>query len=222
MAINFWVLTPLVLCALFCLLLVAKKIPWFLGAMVGFYYHLKAAKIYHLPRWRIWLYAPALIWGAFKNRLDYGVMLRDPDISFNYRHGIKNHITNNVRWLDYVAAFLRNGRTVGVVPMVKNEPDLKINEDMEITVGNLRGLYLVGQARQQVLFLHPRTPAAEMVIGFDLARLLKTVEFYAPEIDSVVVVDPRSMIDGKHNTIEYLAARHGVWVDKDHLAFKTA
>nr|DAF93596.1 MAG TPA: hypothetical protein [Myoviridae sp. ctshb19] len=223
MVVPIWAVVLLGLCAVFAVWKIGRRLDnvlWLLGAIVGFVYHLKAVKIYKMPRWPIWKRAPFLIWDAFKYRLNVEVTVRYPDISFHYHHGIKNRVTGDVAWLTHIASALNKNRLRAVVPIQKNEPDLKINETMEITVGSLPGPHLVGTEPLKVLYLHPNSSLAEAVIGFDLLKLFRTVKHYMADIDAVAVVDPRAMIDGRWNTIEYLSATNGVWADKDHLLFK--
>uniref|UniRef100_A0AB39CEB1 Uncharacterized protein n=1 Tax=Pseudomonas phage HRDY3 TaxID=3236930 RepID=A0AB39CEB1_9VIRU len=219
MNIPVWALAILLACALFVLWRWAlPRVLRFVLALMGFFWHLSAAKLYKMPTGPIWALAPHYVLRAYQNRNDYTTSVRHPDIAFNYRYGVLNCMTQDEKWLDELATALWNGRHYMNVTVIKNEPDLKVNETMECVVGVLPANEDSESVR--ALILHPMSNTVESVIGFDLKRLLKTVAHYMPDVEAVVIHGPRSMIDRKWNTIEYLAALDGRWHDIDHLAFK--
>jgi hypothetical protein len=190
-----------------------------IAALFGFRAHLRIAKLYGIDTAPIWAKAPRHIFCAWMEHNDYCVTLRSPDLSFHYRTGTNNAVTQNEPWLDQLATALRNGRTIMRLDVLKDGVDLQVNETLDCSIATLPGI--LGQdGFYRVMFLYPESPVMESVLGFDLQRMFKTVNYYMPGLDYVVVVNPRQLIDGKYNTIEYLSATNGTWIGSDHLAFK--
>lgn len=223
MIIPVWATVILLACALFVLWRhVLPKLPYAVAAFIGFFLHLRAAKAVDVHRGPIWAHAPHFILRAYQTRMQYQTTLRYPDLDFNYSKGIVNNITKGERWLDSMAHLLSMGSHYGNVTVIKNEPDLKVNETMEFVIGVLPGNE--DYAPLRALILHPMSSVVESVIGFDLVKLQRTVNHYMPDVEAVVVFDPRSLVDKQWNTITYLAAvngsLYGEWYDVDHLLFK--
>lgn len=189
---------------------------WFLGACYAFRHHVKAAKVLGLPTGPIWKKCLRHIWSAYIFQLDYTVTLRKPDISYSYREGTKNHVTGNSRWLAQLGYALERNRTIIRLDVSYADPDLKVKETMDCFVSTI----MQDGKQHSFLALHPESAGMETLLGLTLVRLLRTVQYYGKGIDSVAVMYPRHMIDGKHNAIEYLAALNGVWVNRDVLTFK--
>jgi len=223
MNIPTWATVILLACALFVLWRhVLPKLPYAVAAFVGFMLHQQAAKAIGVHRGPIWAHAPHFILRAYKTRMQYQTTLRYPDLDYNYAKGIVNNITKGERWLDSMAHYLSMGRHNATVTVIKNGPDLKVNETLEYVVGVLPGNE--DYAPMRALILHPMSDAVESIIGFDLAKLQKAVKHYMPDVEAIMVYEPRSLVDGKWNTIAYLSAFEGSmcgeWYDVDHLMFK--
>lgn len=198
---------------------VLPSMLWLAGAVYGFRAHLRIAKLHGIDTAPIWAKAHQHIFRAWMEHMDYCVTLRSPDLSYSYRTGTHNTVTQNEPWLDQLATALRNGRTIMRLDVFKDGVDLQVNETLDCSIATLPGI-LGQEGFYRVMFLYPESPVMESVIGFDLQRMFKTVNYYMPGLDYVVVVNPRQLIDGKHNTIEYLSATNGKWIGSDHLAFK--
>lgn len=198
---------------------VLPSLLWLAGAVYGFRAHLRIAKLHGIDTAPIWANAHRHIFSAWMEHMDYHVTLRDPDLSYHYRTGTHNAVTKNEPWLDQLATALRNGRTIMRLDVFKDGVDLQVNETLDCSIATLPGI-LGQEGFYRVMFLYPESPVMESVIGLDLVRMFKTVNYYMPGLDYVVVVNPRQLIDGTHNLIEYLSATNGVWIGSDHLAFK--
>ena len=206
-----------ILAVLYALYKLLPRFLLFLVACVGFYFHLRAAKLYNMPRGPIWAHAPHHVWRAYQNRLDYQTGLRFPDIEFNYRYGIKNLITKNDHWLDEIAAGLSHGAQLMQVTITRDGQNRVMNEHMDVAVGVLPEQ--PDYPSCHALLLQPQSNAVEAVIGFDLVRLMKTVNHYSQDIQVIAVMAPRSTIEMR-NTIEYLSTCKGIWADIDLLLFE--
>lgn len=198
---------------------VLPSLLWLAAAVFGFRCHLRIAKLHGIDTAPIWAKAHRHIFCAWMEHMDYHVTLRDPDLSYHYRTGTHNTVTKNEPWLDQLATALRAGRTIMRLDVFKDGIDLQVNETLDCSIATLPGI-LGQEGCYRVMFLYPESPVMESVLGFDLQRMFKTVNYYMPGLDYVVVVNPRQLIDGKHNTIEYLSATNGKWIGSDHLAFK--
>lgn len=197
---------------------ILPSLLWLLGAAVAFTYHVRVAKVHGVPTAPILANAPRHIFCAWMEKLDYGVTLRDPDLSYHYREGTSNHITNNEPWLDQLATALYRKRTIIRLDICKNGSALQLNETLDLSVATLPA-GAPGEVNVRAMFVYPESNVVESLIGFDLQRMLKTVNHYMPDVECLIVVRPRSMVDGKYNTIEYLSTLTGTWIDSDHLSF---
>jgi hypothetical protein len=199
---------------------VVPSLLWLSAAVFGFRCHLTIAKLHGIDTAPIWASAPRHIFRAWMEHMDYHVTLRDPDLSYHYRTGTHNSVTKNEPWLDQLATALRLGRTLMRLDVFKDGADLQVNETLNCSIATLPPGLLGRDGFYRVLFLYPESPVMESVIGLDLVRMFKTIKYYMPGLDYVVVVNPRQLIDGKHNLIEYLSATNGIWIGCDHLAFE--
>lgn len=201
---NSWAQAAIMVCIAY--VLVAVVIPALfklLHVLLCAALHVHYAFKYTTDPWAVVRKLPVHIFRAYRKDRDYNVDLTQY-ISFSYKTGPRNVVTDNIPWLNELAARFGKGAVECQIRMYRDHPDLQCDEtiyawltEMKFSDGKHLALYLGDiQDNEDVVAM----------IAHDFTQLQKTLNAYVPAVKYILV-------GSMTNTIEYISTVEGLPVE---------